>query len=130
MHLTLKKETDRPPGACDPQQQDRFDRFAREFNPERPHESHAMRTAVELRTPSQRHYHGLPEVHQPFHDREVAVTACGRICMYRKKINVSTVLAGQSLGIEIDPAPSGYPFIRRVCSGSGPFGTGWQTRLA
>ncbi|PSM16483.1 transposase [Nitratireductor sp. StC3] len=31
------------------------------------------------------------------------VTACGRICMARKTINVSTVLAGQRLGIkEVD----------------------------
>jgi hypothetical protein len=29
--------------------------------------------------------------------------ACGRICMHRKKINISTVLAGQRLGIkEVD----------------------------
>ncbi|RWP23762.1 MAG: transposase [Mesorhizobium sp.] len=38
-----------------------------------------------------------------FHDRDILVTACGRICMHRKKINVSTVLAGQRLGIkEVD----------------------------
>ena len=31
------------------------------------------------------------------------VTACGRICLHRKKINISTVLAGQRLGIkEVD----------------------------
>jgi hypothetical protein len=31
------------------------------------------------------------------------VTACGRICMHRKKINISTVLAGQRLGLkEVD----------------------------
>ncbi|MGD9921432.1 MAG: hypothetical protein AB7V13_08300 [Pseudorhodoplanes sp.] len=29
--------------------------------------------------------------------------SCGRICLHRKKINVSTVLAGQRLGIrEVD----------------------------
>ena len=39
----------------------------------------------------------------PFHDRDILVTACGRICMARKKINVSTVLAGQRLGVkEVD----------------------------
>jgi hypothetical protein len=38
-----------------------------------------------------------------FQDRDILVTACGRICMHRKKINVSTVLAGQRLGIkEVD----------------------------
>ena len=31
------------------------------------------------------------------------MTACGRICMHRKRINISTVLAGQRLGIkEVD----------------------------
>src|SRR6516225_10556087 len=34
------------------------------------------------------------------HDREVLVTACGRICMHRKPVNISTVLAGQRLVIE------------------------------
>jgi hypothetical protein len=39
----------------------------------------------------------------PFHDRDILVTACGRISMMRKKINISTVLAGQRLGItEVD----------------------------
>jgi hypothetical protein len=43
------------------------------------------------------------EVIYPFHDREVLVTACGRLCLHRKRINISTVLAGQKLGIkEVD----------------------------
>src|SRR5947209_3756513 len=34
---------------------------------------------------------------------ELLVTACGRLCLHRKRINVSTVLAGQKLGIkEVD----------------------------
>ena len=38
-----------------------------------------------------------------FHDRDLLVTACGRICMHWKKISISTVLAGQKLGIkEVD----------------------------
>ncbi len=39
----------------------------------------------------------------PLHDRDVMVTACGRICMHSKRINISTVLAGQRVGIkEVD----------------------------
>ncbi|MBU6485783.1 MAG: IS481 family transposase, partial [Betaproteobacteria bacterium] len=39
----------------------------------------------------------------PLHDKDVLVTACGRICMHRKKINISCVLAGQRVGIkEVD----------------------------
>jgi hypothetical protein len=45
----------------------------------------------------------LPELDYPFHDCNVRVTACGRICMHRKRINISTVLAGQKVGIkEVD----------------------------
>ena len=103
MHLTLKKETTRPPGANSLQQQARFDAFIGEFNPERPHQALDMRCPGELYTPSVRPYDGLPEVEYPFHDRDVLVTACGRICMHRKKINISTVMAGQRLGIkEVD----------------------------
>jgi hypothetical protein len=39
----------------------------------------------------------------PFHDCDILVTACGRLCLHRKKINISTVQAGQRLGIkEVD----------------------------
>ena len=62
-----------------------------------------MKCPAELYTPSPRPYDGLPELDYPFHDRDILVTACGRICMHRKKINISTVLAGQKLGIkEVD----------------------------
>jgi transposase InsO family protein len=103
MHLTLKKEATRPPGANSLQQQDRFDAFVQEFNLERPHEALAMKPPAEVYLPSGRPYEGLPELTYPFHDRDVLVTACGRLCLHRKRINVSHVLAGQKLGIkEVD----------------------------
>lgn len=103
MHRTLKQETARPPGMNALQQQARFDAFISEFNEERPHEALAMKLPTELYTPSSRPYSGLPELTYPLHDKDILVTACGRICMMRKKINVSTVLAGQRLGIkEVD----------------------------
>jgi transposase InsO family protein len=103
MHLTLKKEATRPPGLNSLQQQARFDAFVREFNAERPHEALAMRCPAELYTTSPRPYDGLPDLQYPWHDRDILVTACGRICMHRKRINISTVLAGQKLGIkEVD----------------------------
>jgi hypothetical protein len=103
MHLTLKQEATRPPGSNSLQQQARFDAFVREFNTERPHEALAMKTPAQIYPPSQRPYTGLPDVSYPLHDREVIVTACGRICMYRKRINLSHVLAGQRVGIkEVD----------------------------
>ena len=103
MHLTLKRETTRPPGLNAIQQQERFDAFRDEFNAERPHEALAMNCPADRYAPSPRPYNGLPDIDYPFHDRDVIVTACGRICMHRKKINISTVLAGQKLGIkEVD----------------------------
>ena len=103
MHLTLKKEATRPPGLNSLQQQARFDDFVREFNIERPHQALGMKCPAELYTSSAHPYQGLPELAYPFHDRDVLVTACGRLCLHRKKINISTVLAGQRLGIkEVD----------------------------
>jgi transposase InsO family protein len=103
MHLTLKKEATRPPAMNYLQQQARFDDFVHEFNTERPHEALAMKCPAELYSASPRPYIGLPELAYPWHDRDVIVTACGRICMHRKRINISTVLAGQRLGIkEVD----------------------------
>jgi len=103
MHLTLKREATRPAGMNSLQQQAKFDAFVDEFNTERPHEALAMACPDERYTPSQRPYDGLPELQYPFHDRDILVTSCGRICMHRKKINISTVLAGQRLGItEVD----------------------------
>jgi transposase InsO family protein len=103
MHLTLKREATRPPGMNCLQQQARFDAFVFEFNTERPHEALAMKCPAELYQPSTHSYDGLPDVDYPLHDRDVLVTNCGRICMHRKKINISTVLAGQRLGIkEVD----------------------------
>lgn len=103
MHRTLKQETARPPGMNALQQQARFDAFVSEFNTERPHQAIAMKTPAELYAPASRPWRGLPEIDYPLHDKDILVTACGRICMHRKKINISTVLAGQTLGIkEVD----------------------------
>ena len=62
-----------------------------------------MKCPAELYTASTRRYDGLPDLTYPFHDRDVLVTACGRLCLHRKRINISTALAGQRLGIkEVD----------------------------
>lgn len=103
MHLTLKKEATRPAGANILQQQAKFDEFITEFNNERPHEALGMKCPNEVYTASPRPYEGIPEPDYPFHDRTVMVTNCGRLAIYRKKINLSTSLAGQAVGIkEVD----------------------------
>lgn len=100
MHLTLKKEATRPPGLNSLQQQAKFDAFVEEFNTERPHEALGMKCPAEVYLASPRPYRGLPELTYPLHDRDIVVTACGRICLHRKKINLSSVFAGQSVGIK------------------------------
>jgi putative transposase len=100
MHLTLKKETTKPAGLNFLQQQARFDDFIEIFNNERPHEALDMKCPVEVCQPSTRAYKGLPDIDYPFHDKIIIVTHCGRICLGRKKINFSTVFAGQAVGIK------------------------------
>ena len=100
MHLTLKKEATRPPGRNINilQQQMRFDAFVSEFNTERPHEALPMKVPADVYEASPRPPEGLPVISYPFHDR--IVTNCGRLCIHRKKVNISTVMAGQRLGLE------------------------------
>jgi transposase InsO family protein len=100
MHLTLKQEATRPPAMNFLQQQAKFDAFVQEFNTERPHQALAMKCPAEVYTRSTRPYRGITELSYPFHDKTILVTACGRLCLHRKKINISTVLAGQTLGIK------------------------------
>ena len=100
MHLTLKLETTKPAGANFLQQQQRFDDFVDVFNNERPHQAIAMRSPAHIYRPSGRLYHGLPDLDYPFHDKAITVTTCGRICFNRRKINLSQVFAGQTVGIK------------------------------
>jgi hypothetical protein len=60
----------------------------------------ALKIPAELCVALPHCYDGLPELSYPFHDRDILVTACRRLCLHRKRINISTVLAGQRLGIK------------------------------
>jgi putative transposase len=99
MHRTLKQETAKPAAFNMLQQQEKFDRFLKIYNNERPHQGIANKYPADLYTPSTRIYKGLPDGDYPFADRIVTITNCGRICIEKKKINVSTVFAGQKVGI-------------------------------
>ena len=59
-----------------------------------------MKCPGEVYKCSPRPYKGLGDVRYPFHDRTITVTNCGRICIGRKKVNLSTVFAGQNIGIK------------------------------
>ena len=99
MHLTLKKEATKPPAYNLLQQQETFDHFTKQYNEQRPHQAIAMKYPAELYTPSVREYRGIPDIDYPLHDRIVTITTCGRICIGKRKINISSVLAGQKVGI-------------------------------
>jgi transposase InsO family protein len=99
MHLTLKQETTRPPSYNFLQQQARFDDFIEGYNQDRPHQALGGQYPGEVYTPSAREYHHPQVPEYPFHDRTIQVTQCGRICVGRRKINLSTVFGGQYVGI-------------------------------
>ena len=96
----MKLETTKPAGSNFLQQQARFDDFIDCYNNERPHQALNMRCPAEFYASSTRPYRGLPDLHYPFHDKTLTVTACGRICFNRQKINLSQVFAGQNVGIK------------------------------
>tara|TARA_R110002110_G_C13349157_1_gene708436 strand:+ start:104 stop:1270 length:1167 start_codon:yes stop_codon:yes gene_type:complete len=99
MHLTLKNEATKPASFNWLQQQGRFDEFIEGYNNDRPHQSLGGRYPSELYTPSPREFFHPDAIEYPFHDRTIRVTQCGRICIGRRKINLSTVFAGQYVGI-------------------------------
>jgi len=99
MHLTLKKEATKPPAYNWLQQQARFDEFIEQYNDDRPHQALGMKYPSELYTPSARVYETAPEPEYPYHDRTVRITQCGRICVGKRRINLSQVFAGQVVGI-------------------------------
>lgn len=100
MHLTLKLETTKPAARTFLEQQAKFDDFLDCFNTERPHQALGMQSPAQIYRPSPRPYKGLPDLNYPFHDKQVTVTSCGRICFKTRKINLSQVFAGQTVGIK------------------------------
>ena len=100
MHVTLKNEATKPAGRNFLQQQARFDDFIEIFKQERPHEALDMKCPAEVYRPATLLYQGLPDIDYPSHDKTIVVTNCGRICLGRKKITLSTVFAGEAVGIK------------------------------
>jgi hypothetical protein len=84
----------RPAEANILRQQGKFDAFIEEFNYRPPTRGSGteMPSRDLRRSPA---YTGIPEPHYPFHNLTDMITSCGRICLYRKKINLSKSLASQ-----------------------------------
>ena len=67
-----------------------------------------MKCPAAVYQPSTRTYQGLPDIDYPFHDKIIVVTNCGRTCLGHKKINFSTVFAGQASASKKSTMTSGW----------------------
>jgi transposase InsO family protein len=101
MHRTLKAEATRPPTASMAARQRAFDRFRREYNEERPHEALGQVTPASRYAPSPRPYPArLPALEYPAHWEVRRVSGNGGVRWYDAWVNVSHVLAEESVGFE------------------------------
>lgn len=100
-HRVLKAETARPPAPNCAAQQQRFRRFVREYNEDRPHEalgneSPATRYAASRR-PLPRH---VPPLEYPGHMEPRRVGTCGTISWAGAPLFIATALAGEYVALE------------------------------
>lgn len=101
MHKTLKADATRPPSSSLGEQQLRFDKFRREYNDERPHESLGQETPASGYSASAREFPScLPELNYPAHFEVRAVSQSGAINFRARRFQVSTALTNQELGLE------------------------------
>jgi putative transposase len=101
MHKTLKDHTTRPSSASLRSQQRRFDHFRAEFNDERPHEALDMDTPDSWYERSAREMPSrTPRLEYPDRFETRYVSANGGIRWNSQWVNVSTVCAGEYVGLE------------------------------
>jgi putative transposase len=101
MHRTLKADTTRPPAPNLPAQQQRFARFRRQYNHARPHEALGQRPPARLYEPSPRRLpRQPPPLVYPGHYELRRVTAPGVMWWHSKPRVISTVLIGETIGLE------------------------------
>jgi putative transposase len=101
MHRTLKAETARPPAQNLKHQQERFDRFQKEYNLERPHEALEMKTPASVWRPSSRNLPTkLPEPEYPGHLVVRSVNQGGCMTFRGHSFHVSLVLARERVALE------------------------------
>jgi putative transposase len=101
MHRTLKAETATPPAATFKDQQERFERFRREFNEERPHEALGQKPPTSFYVRSARSYPCA--LREPAYDQATAVRQVrrnGEIKWNGELVFVSQVLVGEPVGVE------------------------------
>jgi transposase InsO family protein len=105
MHLVLKQETTRPPGANILQQQERFDRFVDVYNNERPHEALGQQPPRTLYTTCERRFPTeLRDPEYPLHDEARRVHTNGDLWLEKGHcFKLTMALAGETVGVrELD----------------------------
>ncbi|MCM0606581.1 MAG: transposase [Xanthomonadaceae bacterium] len=101
IHLTLKRATTRPAANNLFQQQERFDRFIREYNDERPHEALNMKTPASVWTqPNRKMPATLPEPDYKAEDLIREPTNYGQVHLQRGKMfTLNSVFTGQPIAL-------------------------------
>jgi transposase InsO family protein len=100
-HSVLKAETARPPAAHCTAQQQRFRRFVREYNEERPHEALHDQPPVTCYEPSRRSLPArVPPVDYPGHMEVRFVSSNGCLSWKSAPLFVATALAGEYVAFE------------------------------
>jgi transposase InsO family protein len=100
-HSVLKAETTRPPAPNCAAQQQRFRRFCREYNEERPHEALRDQPPASCYTPSPRPLPTrLPPLEYPGHMEVRLVSSNGCVSWASAPLFVATALAGEHVGFE------------------------------
>jgi putative transposase len=101
MHRELKAETTRPPAADLRAQQHCFARFRRRYNHDRPHEALGQQRPDRLYTSSPRRLpRRLSPLEYPGHYELRRVAAPGVMWWHSRPTVVSTVLIGETIGLE------------------------------
>lgn len=101
MHRTLKAETARPPAQDLGRQQERFDRFQKEYNSERPHEALGMQTPASVWRPSSRPLPDkLPEPNYPGHLLVRSVDGNGSLSFRGHSYHLPQPLAQERIALE------------------------------
>jgi transposase InsO family protein len=101
MHRTLKQETAAPPAASRRAQQERFDRFRREYNEERPHQALGQQVPAEYYQVSPRAYPGRLREVEYGADWEVRrVSPGGQIRWSGESVFVAHALRGEPVGLQ------------------------------
>jgi putative transposase len=100
-HSVLKAETARPPAPNCTAQQQRFRRFCRVYNEQRPHEALGDEPPASRYEPSRRSLPArVPPVEYPGHMEVRLVSSSGCICWKSEPLFVATPLAGEHVALE------------------------------